>query len=117
IKLIPYGLGSLNKDYVAADTSVTKNWDFGGDLKWGIRPNLTLDATYNTDFAQVEADEEQVNLTRFDLFFPENASTFQFGNPQQIDLFFSRRVGLSPSGLPIDIRGGARLSGKVSGWT
>ena len=58
--------------------------------------------TVNTDFAQVEADEEQVNLTRFDLFFPEkrpffleNASTFQFGNPQEIDLFFSRRIGLS----------------------
>jgi hypothetical protein len=123
IKIIPYALGSLNKDYVVAGEDVRKNADFGVDLKWGIRPNLTLDATYNTDFAQVEADEEQVNLTRFDLFFPEkrpffleNASTFQFGNPQQIDLFFSRRIGLSPSALPIDIRGGARLSGKVSGW-
>jgi hypothetical protein len=91
-------------------------------VKWGIRPNLTLDATINTDFAQVEADEEQVNLTRFDLFFPEkrpffleNASTFQFGQPQSIDLFFTRRIGLSPSGLPIDILGGARLSGKVAG--
>ena len=123
IKIIPYALGSLNKDYVVAGEDVRKNADFGVDLKWGIRPNLTLDATYNTDFAQVEADEEQVNLTRFDLFFPEkrpffleNASTFQFGNPQQIDLFFSRRIGLSPSALPIDIRGGARLSGKVAGW-
>jgi Domain of unknown function (DUF5916) len=123
IKLIPYALGSVNKDYTLASDSVDKNADFGVDLKWGIRPNLTLDATYNTDFAQVEADEEQVNLTRFDLFFPEkrpffleNASTFQFGNPQQIDLFFSRRIGLSPTALPIDIRGGARLSGKVAGW-
>ena len=124
IKLIPYALGSVNKDYTLATDNVTKNADFGVDLKWGIRPNLTLDVTYNTDFAQVEADEEQVNLTRFDLFFPEkrpffleNASTFQFGNPQQIDLFFSRRIGLSPSALPIDIRGGARLSGKIGGWT
>jgi hypothetical protein len=50
-------------------------------------------------------------------FFLENASTFQFGNPQQIDLFFSRRIGLSPSALPIDIRGGARLSGKAGGWS
>ena len=123
IKLIPYALGSVNKDYTVAGDNVDKNGDFGVDLKWGIRPNLTLDATYNTDFAQVEADEEQVNLTRFDLFFPEkrpffleNASTFQFGNPQQIDLFFSRRIGLSPTALPIDIRGGARLSGKVAGW-
>lgn len=123
IKLIPYALGSLNKDYTVTGDNVTENADFGVDLKWGIRPNLTLDATYNTDFAQVEADEEQVNLTRFDLFFPEkrpffleNASTFQFGNPQQIDLFFSRRIGLSAAALPIDIRGGARLSGKVAGW-
>ncbi len=123
IKLIPYALGSVNKDFTVANDSLRRNGDFGVDLKWGIRPNLTLDATYNTDFAQVEADEEQVNLTRFDLFFPEkrpffleNASTFQFGNPQQIDLFFSRRVGLSSANLPIDIRGGGRLSGKVAGW-
>jgi hypothetical protein len=124
IKLIPYALGSVNKDYTrAAGDQVDKNADVGIDVKWGIRPNLTLDATYNTDFAQVEADEEQVNLTRFDLFFPEkrpffleNASTFQFGNPQQIDLFFSRRIGLSAAALPIDIRGGGRLSGKVGGW-
>jgi hypothetical protein len=123
IKLIPYALGSLNKDFTRAGDQVDKNADVGLDVKWGIRPNLTLDATINTDFAQVEADEEQVNLTRFDLFFPEkrpffleNASTFQFGNPQQIDLFFSRRIGLSPAALPIDIRGGARLSGKLGGW-
>ena len=125
IKLIPYALGSVNKDFTraATDDRIDGNADFGVDLKWGIRPNLTLDATYNTDFAQVEADEEQVNLTRFDLFFPEkrpffleNASTFQFGNPQQIDLFFSRRIGLSPTALPIDIRGGGRLSGKLGGW-
>src|SRR6185436_7950832 len=71
---------------------------------------------------QVEADEEQVNLTRFDLFFPEkrpffleNASLFQFGQPQSIDLFFSRRIGLSPTFAPIDILGGGRLSGKIAG--
>jgi hypothetical protein len=123
IKLIPYALGSVNKDYTRSGNQVDKNGDVGLDVKWGVRPNLTLDATINTDFAQVEADEEQVNLTRFDLFFPEkrpffleNASTFQFGNPQQIDLFFSRRIGLSPAALPIDIRGGARLSGKLGGW-
>ncbi len=124
IKLIPYALGSANRDYTRLDTDdIDGNWDIGLDVKWGIRPNLTLDATINTDFAQVEADEEQVNLTRFDLFFPEkrpffleNASTFQFGNPQQIDLFFSRRIGLSPTALPIDIRGGARLSGKLGAW-
>jgi hypothetical protein len=114
----------VNKDFTrTTGDKVDKNGDIGADFKWGIRPNLTLDATINTDFAQVEADEEQVNLTRFDLFFPEkrpffleNASTFQFGNPQQIDLFFSRRIGLSAGALPIDIRGGGRLSGKLGGW-
>ena len=123
IKLIPYALGSVNKDFTRATDRVARNADVGLDFKWGIRPNLTLDATIKTDFAQVEADEEQVNLTRFDLFFPEkrpffleNASTFQFGNPQNIDLFFSRRIGLSAAALPIDIRGGGRLSGKIGGW-
>ena len=123
LKLIPYVLGSVNRDYTLAADQVDRNGDVGVDLKWGIRPNLTLDFTVNTDFAQVEADEEQVNLTRFDLFFPEkrpffleNASTFQFGQPQQIDLFFSRRVGLSSSGQPIDIIAGTRLSGKAGAW-
>jgi len=124
IKLIPYALGSVNKDFTrTTGDKVDKKANVGLDFKWGIRPNLTFDGTINTDFAQVEVDEEQVNLTRFDLFFPEkrpffleNASTFQFGNPQQIDLFFSRRIGLSSTGVPIDILGGARLSGKVAGW-
>ena len=124
IKVIPYALGSVNKDYTrATGDKVDEKFTAGLDLKWGIRPNLTFDATINTDFAQVEADEEQVNLTRFDLFFPEkrpffleNASTFQFGNPQQIDLFFSRRIGLSATGVPIDIIAGGRLSGKLGGW-
>lgn len=124
LKLIPYSLGSVNKDYTRTlGEKVDKKTNVGLDLKWGIRPNLTLDATFNTDFAQVEADEEQVNLTRFDLFFPEkrpffleNASTFQFGNPQNIDLFFSRRIGLSAAGLPLDIVAGGRVSGKVGGW-
>lgn len=124
IKFIPYALGSVNKDYTRLSGDlVDEKADVGLDFKWGIRPNLTFDATINTDFAQVEADEEQVNLTRFDLFFPEkrpffleNASTFQFGNPQNIDLFFSRRIGLSATGVPIDIIAGARLSGKLGGW-
>jgi hypothetical protein len=123
IKLIPYVLGSANKDFTRLPgDQLDRRGDAGVDLKWGIRPNLTLDATVNTDFAQVEADDEQVNLTRFDLFFPEkrpffleNASTFQFGQPQSIDLFFSRRIGLSSTAAPIDILGGGRLSGKIAG--
>jgi hypothetical protein len=122
IKLTPYVLGSANKDYTVTSDQLDRKGDVGLDVKWGIRPNLTADFTVNTDFAQVEADEEQVNLTRFDLFFPEkrpffleNASMFQFGAPQAIDLFFSRRIGLA-GGLPVDILGGARLSGKVANF-
>ena len=127
LKLIPYALASANKDYtLAPNRQLDRKADAGLDVKWGVTPNMTFDFTVNTDFAQVEADEEQVNLTRFDLFFPEkrpffleNASTFQFGNPQQIDLFFSRRIGLSglgSSGVPLDIHAGTRLSGKVGNW-
>lgn len=123
LSVTPYALGSVNKDYIRLSDQLDRNADVGFDLKWGVRPNLTFDATVNTDFAQVEADEEQVNLTRFDVFFPEkrtffleNASTFQFGSPQAIDLFFSRRIGLSQTGQPIDILGGARLSGKLGRW-
>jgi uncharacterized protein DUF5916/cellulose/xylan binding protein with CBM9 domain len=123
LKVIPYALASANKDYTAASDQLDRRGDVGFDVKWGVRPSLTADFTVNTDFAQVEADDEQVNLTRFDLFFPEkrpffleNATTFQFGAPQQIDLFNSRRIGLSglgSSGTPIDIIAGARLSGKL----
>ena len=129
IKVTPYALGvgqqGLHRCVQAGNQPANpfEDRNIGIDAKWGIRPNLTADFTINTDFAQVEADEEQVNLTRFDLFFPEkrgffleNASVFQFGAPQLIDLFFSRRIGLSAtgsSGVPIDIIGGARLSGKV----
>jgi len=123
IKLTPYALASANQDDALSGTTLDRKGDVGLDVKWGVTPGVTADFTVNTDFAQVEADEEQVNLTRFDLFFPEkrpffleNASTFQFGAPQQIDLFFSRRIGLSAtgsSGVPIRILGGARLSGKL----
>jgi hypothetical protein len=100
---------------------VNSTGNVGLDIKWGVRADLTLDATVNTDFAQVEADRQQINLTRFPLFFPEkrpffleNAQIFQFGQPQSIDLFFTRRIGLV-SGQPVDIIAGSRLSGKMGG--
>ena len=100
--------------------------ELGFDIKYGVTPGLTLDLTANTDFSQVEADTQQINLTRFSLFFPEkreffleNADLFQFGNSgsgfrAQRDLipFFSRRIGLS-RGRVVPIFGGARLSGKA----
>jgi hypothetical protein len=119
-QMIPYGLTSVSDNKTLATKQVDRDAKLGFDAKVGVTSTLTLDATVNTDFAQVEADEQQVNLTRFALFFPEkrpffleNAQTFQLGQPQAIDLFFSRRIGISPDGAQIPIRGGARLSGKV----
>jgi hypothetical protein len=98
-----------------------KDQDVGVDLKYSLTPSLTLDATYHTDFAQVEVDQQQVNLTRFNLFFPEkrdffleNAGTFGFGPGGNLVPFFSRRIGLSPAGTPIPIVGGARVSGRAN---
>ena len=98
--------------------------DLGFDIKYSITPSLTLDLTYNTDFAQVEADEQQLNLDRFNLFFPEkrpffleNAGQFAVGNPESVELFFSRRIGISDDGTVIPVDGGARLSGKIGGST
>ena len=87
----------------------------GIDIKASFTSNSTLDLTYNTDFAQVEADNVQVNLTRFSLFFPEKrefflerAGLFQFGAPRETEVFFSRRVGLDA-----DILGGGRFTGQA----
>ena len=110
----------------------------GVDLKAGITPSLTFDATINPDFAQAEADEQQVNLTQFSLFFPEkreffleNAGIFYFGDiprnarsvarfrPPEEDLllFFSRRIGLSDAGAQQPLHGGVRLTGRAGGFT
>ena len=104
--------------------------EVGVDVKYGVTPGLTLDLTVNTDFAQVEADEQQINLTRFSLFFPEkreffleNAAIFQFGKVSMRfepggDLipFFTRRIGISKGQL-IPILGGARLTGRIGRYT
>ena len=124
LKLIPYVLGRMDKDHTVADPESRIDGDVGGDIKFSITPSLTLDLTYNTDFAQVEVDDQQVNLDRFNLFFPEkrpffleNAGLFSVGSPGEVDLFFSRRIGLQGSGSLVDIVpiiGGARLSGKLN---
>ncbi len=119
----PYILSSASRNYLtAADARYPT--EFGLDAKLGLTPSLTLDATYNTDFAQVEVDEQRTNLTRFPVFFPEkrpffleNAGVFSAGTPQQADLFFSRRIGIDSLGGPVPIVGGARLTGKVAGLT
>ena len=115
----PYVLGSTGRDYTAA-TAFSQDGNLGGEVKLQLTQGLTLDVTYNTDFAQVEVDDQQLNLTRFSLNFPEkrpffleNAGFFSVGGGGA-DLFFSRRIGIA-SGQPVPITGGARLSGRAAG--
>lgn len=116
----PYTLGSAVRDYSAGDAAFSRQGEIGGEAKVQITQGLTLDLTANTDFAQVEVDDAQVNLTRFPLVFPEkrpffleNAGFFTVGG-NGADLFFSRRIGIA-SGSPVAIKGGGRLSGRAGG--
>ena len=122
LKLMPYVLSQAQRGGELSSTEY--NSEFGLDVKYSLTSSLTLDLTYNTDFAQVEVDDLQVNLDRFSLFFPEkrpffleNAGQFAVGSPQEIDLFFSRRIGIAANGAPQPIDLGARVSGKVGDRT
>ena len=119
LTLSPYVLTDGLKDYTVANPEADFGFQVGGDAKIGLNQSLTLDLTANTDFAQAEVDDQQVNLTRFSLFFPEkraffleNAGTFAVGQSRAAELFFSRRIGLS-GGQEVPIRAGARLTGRV----
>jgi hypothetical protein len=128
IEIKPYGIGGLTTDVNASpQKDGERSGDYGLDVKVGITQSLTADLTYNTDFAQVEVDEQQVNLTRFGLFFPEKREfflegrgIFDFarggrgggggGNPPT--LFYSRRIGLQDR-QSVPILGGGRVTGKL----
>ena len=119
LKVIPYGLVQAVQNNHPPKNANGKT-AIGGDIKYSLTPGLTLDMTYNTDFAQVEVDEQQVNLDRFNLFFPEkrpffleNAGQFSVGSPGEVDLFFSRRIGIGTNGSLVPIIGGSRVSGKI----
>ncbi|MBI2189240.1 MAG: carbohydrate binding family 9 domain-containing protein [Acidobacteria bacterium] len=142
LRIKPYVLGSSGASSVVA---IGTDADAGVDVKFGLTSGLTWDFTVNTDFSQVEADEQQVNLTRFSLFFPEkrdffleNSGVFQFGQGagllftgggtgtgggffpprgQDAILFFSRRIGLSAGGESIPILGGTRLTGRAGEYS
>jgi hypothetical protein len=118
LKVIPYVLGVARRDSLAPRARL--RGEPGVDLKYSLTPSLTLDATWNTDFAQVEVDEQQINFNRFNLFFPEkrpffleNAGLFAVGAPGEAEVFFTRRIGISPRNEAIPIRGGGRVSGQV----
>ena len=124
IELLPYVLPGASRTEENGETN--GEFEIGLDLKYGLTTNLIADLTYNTDFAQVEADEEQVNLTRFSLFFPEKrpfflegAGLFDFGvprpsfrRPPPLLLFYSRRIGIE-AGHAIPILGGGKITGKM----
>jgi hypothetical protein len=121
LEIKPYALASVTKDSPARPNDPAGT--MGIDVKYGVTQNLTADLTYNTDFAQVEVDTQQVNLTRFSLFYPEKREfflegqgMFDFGGAGSGGLtpmlFFSRRIGLD-AGRVVPIDGGGRLTGKV----
>ena len=122
-KVMPYAIGSANRNFLSAsELEYDQGGDWGIDSKIGVTSSTTLDLTYNTDFAQVEVDEQQINLTRFNLLFPEkrpffleHRGLFAVGRPGEIDLFFSRRIGIADNGTLLPIVGGARLTGKAKG--
>ena len=141
LEVKPYGISDVTTDLARApDERTTAGGDVGFDVKYGVTQGLTADFTYNTDFAQVEVDEQQVNLTRFSLFFPEkrefflegqgifdfgggftsDSTAFYFGGGQFSGtapiLFFSRRIGLQ-DGRTVPIRAGGRLTGKAGPYS
>ena len=126
LEIRPYSLSGLQKDATRGAVKSTSVLDFGLDIKYGLGSNLIADITVNTDFAQVEADQERVNLTRFSLFFPEKrdfflegAGIFRVGaasrpgrrSPNE-QLFYSRRIGLH-NGKEVPILLGTKVTGKV----
>ena len=117
IQFLPYITTQANR--TRGVDGVDPKMDWGGDMKMVLGTKATLDLTYNTNFAQVEVDDQQTNLTRFSLFFPEkrvffleSSQVFDYGIQQETQLFFSRRIGLV-GGRPVPILGGARMTGKL----
>lgn len=128
--IAPYVLGGLGQSFELNENEKAyrqiENLELeaGLDVKYGLTSNLTLDVTLNPDFAQVEADDQQINLTRFSLFFPEKRLFFQerssnfdfnFETSDPNRLFYSRRIGIHEGEL-VRIYGGARLVGRVGPW-
>ena len=126
--IAPYAIGGLQLDNILNESATAYKLDksptlnAGLDVKYGLTNNLTMDLTVNTDFAQVEADDEQINLTRFSLFFPEKrtffqerSSVFTFDFEPGGSLFYSRRIGLN-NGEQVPIYGGARVTGMIGKW-
>ena len=135
LRVKPYALGGTVRE--TGGTDFARQTEVGLDVKYRMTEGLTLDITANPDFAQVEADQQRVNLTQFSLFFQEkreffleNSGLFYVGDAarntrvrltptpdQDLLLFFSRRIGISADGTPDPIRAGARVSGQAAGMS
>ncbi len=133
LRITPYALGGTVRE--TGHENFDRTTEVGIDVKYGLTDGLTLDLTANPDFAQVEADEQRVNLTQFSLFFPEkreffleNSGVFYVGDAarntrvalaprpdEDLLVFFSRRIGIAPSGTPVPITAGARVTGQALG--
>lgn len=119
LKFTPYASTGQERSVWLAEKTIHRERDAGFDIKYSLTPSMTLDFTYNTDFAQVEADFLQINLGRFSLFFPEtrpffleNAGIFDVWG-SGLDLFHSRRIGIGSGGVKLPINGGAKITGKI----
>jgi hypothetical protein len=120
VSLIPYLSSRIDKNY-NPETDTETSLEVGGDAKIGITSGLNLDLTINPDFSQVEVDQQVTNLGRFNIFFPErrqffieNADVFNSYGQGADQPFYSRRIGLDPSGKTVPIIYGLRLTGNVS---
>jgi hypothetical protein len=128
LDIVPYATVGINKKSEVDPESL---FEVGGDAFYQITPSLKAAITVNTDFAQTEVDERQINLTRFNLFFPEKrdffldgSNYFTFGingdreNTHNKDLipYFSRRIGLDTKGDPVAIKYGGKFTGKIDKW-
>lgn len=121
VEVKPYGIAGVERQATQSSNGL---FNAGGDVNYLITPTLRANLTINPDFAQVESDRQQINLTRFPLFFPERREFFlegedyfQMGMGEQIIPFYSRRIGLSPRLETVPILAGARLLGKINKTT
>ncbi len=121
LEIKPYGIAGIEAD---RHSKINSTFNGGGDLNYLITPSMKLNLTVNTDFAQVESDRQQVNLTRFSLYYPEKRdfflegrNYFDFGLGHSTQPFYSRRIGLTGEGEAIPIIAGARLLGKAGAAT
>ena len=131
-QITPFSLGGTNREFDGLDPTEQPTLEAGVDLKYGLTPSLTLDLSYKTDFAQVEADREQVNLTRFSLFFPElrdffleGAGIFDFGETVEFRgssrsrpptlVFYSRKIGIQ-DGHNVPVIFGSKVTGRAGSY-